>query len=344
MKNFSLREINYIETLYLYCNIDKLPTMLSEPIEAYYLKKIQLFKDNNYKFLGDGNGREWYQFKNYKIGIMDYQKSLNSNNYNLVIQFSYDFLISNYKIIDLCILGGTLKDYIISRVDVTKIFKNSIDYTTYLISSNYRTKTNYRGTIYLGKRENGNVFRLYNKTKELKDTKNYKKIEKLSEIFGDTDNLYTAELELRRKYLQTININTLEDISKLTALYNNIVGKIKFLKDTDKNKHYLLKNNTPRIKKNTYNLTEYVPFRREKKEKHAPSYRYLIDNIVRQIRSYNDKMDIEDDNTLEIVNEIIEGLDGYNGYDLEIIESKEQIEASFILEEGTTQKYKHTFS
>ncbi len=169
--------------------------------------------------------------------------------------------------------GTDRTKYHIKRIDITKIAKHDEDYTkNYGYLSPYRTQDIVNGTIYLGNRKNGNVFRMYDKTKELMtDTKDhpidYKKIELLSSYFGSIENLYTYELELHRSQLKgTLGIETLADLPKVYAANKNIVGKIRFYRDNDRNKRLIRNNHRDRV--SCRRLTDFVEYKRIAKKKY----------------------------------------------------------------------------
>ena len=320
------KELNYIETLYLYANLEEFLTYKSTAFDhllgdespdgsvvtpsviddIYNREKYSMMMDYLYDtllhsadYLGESHGRMWYKLPNYRLGIMDYSKAKNSNQFNVEIQYSQSHMFSlesNLKGLDLP-FGDELNKYHIRRVDISQIVKTPNDYLTnkkYI--SPYRvedriTKNGKVETVYLGHRKNGNVFRMYNKTVELMtDNKDhpidYNKIELFSKYFGDIEDLYTFELELHRKYIKkTFGIDTLEDLEKVYKVYNEIVGKIGIYDDSDKNRRLVKNNHRDRVSCSYF--TEYKEYKRTTQKRYKPSKYYAIDKAVNAVESYS---------------------------------------------------------
>lgn len=300
------KELNYIETLYLYANLENFINPTEHPdIDGYgaYILMMQYINDTLLHagtYLNESNGRSWYKFDNYRMGIMPYDKAKKSNQFNIEIQYEQHHMFTlNKELSDLDLpFGGTHDHYHIKRVDVCKIFKSPVDYTighNYL--SPYRNINGHNrkeNTVYLGNRRNGNVFRMYPKTIELKETENYKKIELLSSYFGDIEDLYTFELELHRSQLKgTLGIETLDDLEKVYQAHKNIVGKIRIYEDNDHNKRLVRTNHRSRIK--GYTITEYVEYERVLKKRYKPSKSYAMDRQTKTFNRYIESMGITDE-------------------------------------------------
>jgi len=327
------RELNYIETLYLQCNLEDFIVKRStrhdcllgeEKKNGEIITKSDLDllygKDrydhmlsyvydtllSNAQFLGDANGRMWYLLDNYRLGIMGYDKAKKSNQFNVVIQYEWERLYSlDEALIGLDLpFGEERNNYNFKRIDLCKIFKSKYDYLTNKgFISPYR-KINKQGTdkltetVYLGNRKNGNVYRMYNKSIELKkDTQDYpmdyKKIELLSKYFGDIENLYTFELELHRSYLkEQLEITTLDQLDQVYRAYHSIAGKIRIYEDTDQNKDYILGKHHDRIKANT--ITEYKEYKKVYRAKYKPSKQYAMDKQSKTFNRYIESMKITD--------------------------------------------------
>lgn len=291
-------EKNYVDTLHLYCNLedfidDKNQHETIKYFNMYkYIAGTMLITAEKQK---DADGREWYGFDNYRLGIMEYDKAKIANQFNCVILYSHSHIFplnKNLDGLDLPFDCSRLK-YHIKRIDLTKTAKLSTDYTiNHGYISPYRSvhplrPNRSKNTVYLGNRKNGNVFRMYPKTIELKEKKDYAKIALYTEYFGDIENLYSFELELRREYLRdTLGILTLADLSKVWEANKNIVGRIRFFKDTPKNRKLLEQNNHKRIK--ALRLTEYVDYERVEKKKYKTSYSWHINFLKKEIRRYLD--------------------------------------------------------
>jgi hypothetical protein len=364
-KIISEKTLNYIETLYLYanlqdfCNINAhtLPKevyitfMEDAPESTYgnfnsyteYLQMNQYLYDTllyNYDVLGYANGRQWYDIGYCRIGIMDYDLAEKTNQFNVEIQYTQAHLFSlgdELKGLKLP-LGGTFEQYHIKRIDVTQIVKTPHDYlTNHNFISPYRTidrheKSGKTETVYLGNRSSGNVFRMYNKTIELNvDTKvkpmDYNKIELFSSYFGDIENLYTFELELHRKYLKpTFGIDTLKDLKKVYQAQKDIVGKIRIYKDTDANKKLVKTNHRSRIK--TLGFMEYKELPRLKKKKYKLSKTYMINKAVTAFNRYEDAVSepLTLSEKLSIFDEIISKMSNHQDISIELLDSTATIE------------------
>jgi hypothetical protein len=323
------KELNYLETLCLYANLEEFITKDSHALDWLIGETNQktnklitivdienMYGEEKYKhmlgyiydtllinakeYLGDGNGRSWYEFDNYKLGIMEYDKANKANQFNVEIQYFQHHMFrldSNLKGLELP-FDGTHDQYHFKRIDICKMFKSPIDYTTghnYL--SSYRNVNGHNrkeNTVYLGNRRNGNVFRMYPKTIELKETENYKKMELLSSYFGDVEDLYTFELELHRSQLKgTLDIDTLDDLEKVYQAYKNIVGKIRIYKDTDHNKKLLKQGNRSRIK--GLMITDYVEYDRILKKRYKPSKDYAMSRQEKTFNRYIETMGIKEE-------------------------------------------------
>jgi hypothetical protein len=340
------KTLNYIETLYLYANLQDFLTHTStahdwllderkpngrfisqqDVQKIYDSEKYTLMMSYVYdtllhsaEHIGESNGRTWYKMANYRLGIMNFDLAKKSNQFNIEIQYEQSHLFSLGKELKGLELpfDGELKDYKIKRIDVTQIVKTPNDYlTNHGFISPYRTIAEFSNkgkteTIYLGNRKSGNVFRMYNKTIELKvDTKekpiNYKKIELFSKYFGDIESLYTFELEMHRKYLKpTFGIDTLEDLSKVYEAHKDIVGKIKIYEDNDHNKKLVAQNHRDRI--DTLCFVEYEELKRMEKKKYKTSKSYMIDKAVTAYNRYEQSCDtpISEQGRLSIISEIV---------------------------------------
>ena len=326
-KIISEKTLNYIETLYLYTNLETFITKNSHALDWLIgeqnqrTNKLITFKDvdkmyneekyhhmltylydtmlHSAEYLGEVKARSWYKFDNYRLGIMDFQTSKKSNQFNVEIQYTQSHMFSlgeKLKGLDLP-FNGELNQYHIRRIDISQIVKTPHDYLTnkkYI--SSYRvedriTKNGIVETVYLGHRKNGNVFRMYNKTIELlTDNKDHpidhKKIELFSKYFGDVENLYTFELELHRKYLKAnYGIETLKDLEKVYSVYSQIVGKIRIYEDNDQNRKHIKNKDHDRIKK-LMCFTDYKEFKRVNQKRYKPSKYYAIDKAVHAFEGY----------------------------------------------------------
>jgi hypothetical protein len=307
MNNFILteKELNYVETLYLSCNLEDFDYCFDQDVKFenpkyqfdFALSVLAEQELHSAEFLGVSGHREWYDLGLYRLGIMDYDQAKKSNQYNVTVQYNSETMfhvkpdLSNLPLP----FSGKPSQFKIKRIDITKIFKSPVDYTVdHGYISPYRKQANYYGTIYLGHRKNGNVFRMYSKTKELEENKDYKKIERFSQYFGDIKNLYTFELELHRVHMrERLGIDTLADIEKVHAAYRNIVGKIRIYEDNDLNKKMIASNNRSRVE--SVYITEFGEFDRiDLKKNVGRSEKFLIDRTLKQFDKYIEDMDFED--------------------------------------------------
>ena len=320
------QELNYIETLYLYCNLEDFTDTIKlvdigisslMPKSMLYSRFLDFSMDwifDNSEFLGTAKGRDWYKFKNFRMGIMSFDTAQKANQFNCVIQYEQAYLFTLDIDLKNIVLpfGSDFSKYHIKRIDITKVAKCNIDYTrNYGYISPYRRSDNVDGTVYLGHRKNGNVFRMYDKTKELKtNTKehpiNYKKIELFSRYFGDIEDLYTFELELSRAYLKnTLGIDTLSDLSKVFDAYYNIVGSIKFYKDNDRNKRLIKNNHRDRISCKV--LTDFIEYDRIEKKQYKPSFDYAVGSMISLADKYINASGLapNDRNYMTIINALL---------------------------------------
>ncbi len=357
-KIITQKELNYIETLYVYANLESF-------ISKKYISKDFLLSDisrkelddiygedkyrlmlgyvhdviiSNAEYLGCTRGRDWYKMDNYRIGIMGYWEAKKANQFNVEIQYTQKHLFNiepNLSGLDLP-FGGELDKYHVKRIDITQIVKTENDYLSdFNFISPYRsigrfTKGTKTETVYLGNRRNGNVFRMYDKTVELKtDNKehpiDYGKIELLGGYFGDIENLYTFELELHRKYIKpAFGIDTLEDLEKVYKAYHEIVGKIKIYKDNDENKKHVLLKNYERIKE-VFCFTEYREFKRlNSRQKKGYSEEYLVNKISKMIERYEDskKEPLMDSEKISLIDKIVSSVFVGNDVSIELYDSE----------------------
>ena len=319
-KIITQKEKNYIDTLELSTNLEDfikdtpclsinniaLDNYSIEGISAYRAMLSYLFDTMlcTTKKVSVAKGRTWYVLEKYTLGIMDYDKAKMTKQYNCVIEYNHSHIFPLNTNLDGLELpfGGTRSDYKIKRIDLTKTAKLETDYTiNHGYISPYRNPpllpNREKNTIYIGSRTNGNLFRMYPKTIELLEKKNYTKIALYSAHFGDIENLYSFELELRRDYLRdSLGIDTLAELPKVWKAHSNIVGKIRFFKDTPKNKKLLEQNHRDRIK--ALVLTDFVDYERVEKKRYEPSFKYAVDQIVKIADRYVETMNIEKNNDI----------------------------------------------
>jgi hypothetical protein len=325
------KQLNYIETLYLYANLEDfveyesnaLDWLLGEVnqhthkmigrkdiLNLYSSEKYSLMMDYIYdtmlhsaEFLGDSKGRAWYKFTNYRLGIMDYDTAKKSNQFNIEIQYTQAHMFTldpELKGLELP-FDGTIDQYYIKRIDVSQIVKTPIDYlTNYNYISPYRamdrfSKNGRTETVYLGHRKSGNVFRMYNKTIELNvDTKDHPIDFKKIELFAG----YFGDIE---------DLYTFE--LELHRKYFKSTFGIDTLADLDKvyKAHKEIVGKIRVYEDNDYNrkllmdnnrdridslfFVEYEEFKRVLKKKYKTSERYMVDKAVGAFNRYEDSLD-----------------------------------------------------
>jgi len=350
------KELNYVETLYLYANLNEFIDTKEYPeIDGYgaYVIMMKFLHDNllcHAELISSTKLRTVYKLPNYRLLISDYDLAKRSNTFNVEIQYTQAHMFDvrdDITMLDLP-FGGTHEQYHIKRVDVCKVAKHEEDYLSHKgFISTYKTidrkgsgtKTE---TVYLGNRKNGNVLRMYNKTIELlTDTPNhpisYHKISLFSSYFGDIENLYTYELELHRKVLKAnLGIDTLAQISKVKAVYNSVVGRVRIYDDNEHNRKLIKQKKRERIEAHT--ITTYRKYNRETVKKYTPSLEYLKRSINKQITNYmiSRKIPQTDTNRLRIYNYIMSDQMTDRGYDIVIT-----YESTQLTDELNEMKKKH---
>ena len=132
-KIITQKERNYIETLYLNFNIENASDNEIDHPSLNYFNVMSYLNDvmlPTAKYLADADGRSWYQFENYRIGIMSYDKAKKANQFNCVIQYEQAHLWTLDKYLNGLDLPFDVdkKHYHIKRIDVTKIAKHKENY------------------------------------------------------------------------------------------------------------------------------------------------------------------------------------------------------------------------
>jgi hypothetical protein len=307
MKGYSMeiiaynKQINYIDTLELYYNFVSYDEMIEE------VKKLEPLQE-----LGEAGGRAWFRFPNYRLGIaLDYGKTRRTNNYDIVIQYENHHLfylpLETLEGLELP-FSKNKSDYVYKRIDFAKIIQTPIDYTFgygFVTKSWRQHPFNFDrkgGTVYLGERKNGSVYRIYDKSRELGAKKDYKKSARLKDVFGTVLNLYTFEYELRRRYLYGWGIHTLEQHKELLELVNYLQSLIYLVEDNDRNKYL--------IEQNRYDELEkiYISDYRGKRIKKPPkrvlnrnSIELLCKSLVRKVDNFIDNTSLSGQDVFEEV-------------------------------------------
>lgn len=312
-------EKNYIDTLYLTCDLSDFHTSVTDcnasyrSLHEYYLSSMAIdpnflweyFPQKNLtdllKPIIDKNGYQWFKTPNYRLGLLIPEKYHNAKKLNwstVIIQYDHTHIFSlnlQLKGLDLPFTSDRSL-YKIKRIDVTKTIKHDVDLTK---NHGYLTRTHddpfnptrHINTVYLGNRSNGKVFRLYPKTVELLETKNSHKTELYAQFFGDIENLYTFELELNRKYLtKYLGISILSDLPKLIPASQNIISQIRIVENTPRNRYLHSQKHGNRIK--ALVLTDYVDYERPLRKTYIPSKTYAQQKMLTVQNNYFDSMNI----------------------------------------------------
>lgn len=279
----------HIDTLYLSYNCDFLA----------YKEALQIIAEKPLLYYRDG--RHYYDFGYARVGHLDWEICQRSNNYPFVIEYNFNYLYQT----DLIFCWQQIKlpfpndfrTYLVKRMDYNCTFQTR-DRTlleSLYVSPYFRKGSEFWGqnreveTIYLGMRKTGKTFRIYNKSKELEDKKNFIKCDMLRNVFGSTVNLYSLEVELLRKYIiSRTNIDgSLADFYEIIKLARTLLGSIKYCKNTPKN--------LALIKSKNYNKIDFkyidkylsnIEFAKVKK--YDKSKLNLLIAIDRMLEQYND--------------------------------------------------------
>ena len=324
------KELNYIETLYLYANLEDFidynstaldwlvgevnqrthkritkKDILNEYASEKYSYMLEYIYDtllHSAKFLGNKKARDWYELENYRLGIMSFDTAKKSNQFNVEIQYKQSHMFSlgeKLKGLELP-FGDELSKYHIRRIDISQIVKTENDYLTnkkYI--SSYRvedriTKNGIVETIYLGHRKNGNVFRMYNKSIELlTDTKDHPIDYKKIELFSR----YFGDV----KDLYTFELELHRKYLKANYGIDTLFDLEKVYKVyhevvgkigiyDDNDANKALVNNNHRDRLELVYFTEYREYKRLDKKRYKPSKYYAIDRAVQAISSYERSM------------------------------------------------------
>lgn len=282
----------HIDTLYLSYNCD---------FEAY-LEALDIIADKPLAYYRDG--RHFYDFGYARVGHLDWEICQKSNNYPFVVEYNFEYLyqtdlLSDWKQIELPFGDCFFEQYLIKRIDynitfqekdcelLQKIFVSPYFQKPWLsLDGSYNTET-----VNLGYRKTGKGFRLYNKTKELSDKKNFIKCDMLRNTFGSLDNLYSLEVEILRKYIlsRTDSKGRLCDFEAVVELAKHLLGSIKYCDWTEKNLKLMRSKNYNKI---TFDYIEKyvgdIEFKSVKKyQKSTDGLLKVVDNLISQFNAYD---------------------------------------------------------
>jgi len=288
-----MKKITLIDTLYAYSNLDN----ASSFYDNYVKTGLALL-------IGKSQGRTWYSIDGNRIGICSEEQSIKMNSYPFLIQYSKSNChVHNFNSYSPTISSNTFK---IQRIDTCIIFQKSDFTIPYEIISPFRSRSligsrNDIYTMYLGKRSNGKVLRIYNKSLELIDTSNYNQIDRLSTIFGTVDNLFTIELELRRSFIMAkfgdVTIDSLENLINYSL---SVISSVRFFPNTPSNLIKYHNNNYNKIE-DSFTLhssnVNYFCKHDDYKNKEA-SLHHLSKSINRKITNYIDSVQIKNNSDL----------------------------------------------
>ena len=251
-------------------------------------------------FLYYRDGRHWFDYGYCVVGILDWDVVLSSCNYPFTIEYKFEYLytadlVDNHKSIKLP-FNSSFDKYLIKRLDYNITFQSKSTIMDSLFVSQYFQKGNdwwgkgreYESR-YLGKRTTGKVFRIYNKTIELQDHKNFIKQDMIKKVFGSLNDLYTIEVELLRKYIigRTKTKGTLEDFEHVLDIAKTLLASVKYCDNTPSNISKLKNNNHKRIKYQTIlnyvGDVEFLPVLKYDKSRFN-----MLSKIETILNSYND--------------------------------------------------------
>ncbi|MCB5268138.1 MAG: replication initiation factor domain-containing protein [Candidatus Cloacimonetes bacterium] len=305
--------MKHLDTLYLYRECKQR--------ETYYVLLNDLILQDH-TVLGEASGRQWIDIGYCRIGVMEWEKSLRSNQYPFLIQYDWEYLYNatlnkDIDMIDFRLpLSGDRKDYKVARVDfaITRNDKKIlVDAITPFRSRAVFEKGGDVETVYFGKRSNGAVFRVYDKTKEMKVKESFLKMDYLGKYFGSIENLVVFEYEMQRKmFLKKIDNfqDNLDGLVQIYGLYQLLIGSIRFFENTDSNMNAYRNRNYDLIEY-SYSISEFsemldyyegVSIKKPAVNK-TPSFDYLVQSIQKKIFSYSQsRTDID---IYEIIDRIV---------------------------------------
>lgn len=285
------RKTLHIDTLYLSYNCDY----------SAYLEALEIIADKNLLFYRDG--RQFYDFGYCRVGVLDWDISLRSNNYPFAIEYNFEYLyqtdlLGDWKQIKLP-FESDLGNYLFKRLDYNITFQsedcdllNKVFVSPYFqkpwlsLDGQYNTET-----VNLGYRKTGKGFRFYNKTKELSDKKNFIKCDMLRNTFGSLDNLYTLEVEILRKYIisRTKSKGLLTEFPKIIDLAKHLLGSIKYCDWTEKNLKLMRSKNYNKIDftfiEEYVGDIEFLPVKRYTQS--TDNLLKVVDKLIAQFNSYD---------------------------------------------------------
>jgi len=237
----------YIDTLYLYLDVSR---------ETYNNKVLEIA--NKAKYLGVSGGYTYYQWGYIRIGVInDFENTIKANQYPFIIQFEHSYLFRNASEIEN--VSIPLFDDVnfykkVKRIDLTYTVKNGLKlYDRLLYIPVSRKSISYvSDTLYIGKRSAGEVLRIYDKSKELRENKNEIKIKGYKEVFGDIDNLVTYELEIHNKSIRMIKGFRFEYEFFKSFFFKRVKEIVYFVTNTDENRNKIVNKNYKRLKSRIY--------------------------------------------------------------------------------------------
>lgn len=290
----------HIDTLYLSYNCDF----------SAYLEALEIIAEKKHLYYRDG--RQFYDFGYARVGWLDWEICQKSKNYPFVIEYNFEYLYQNDLINNIDSISLPFHDdlsldrfqdianiYLIKRLDYNCTFhtmhKDILQ--SLFVSKHFKKGHDWWGTdrevetINLGMRRTGKTFRLYNKSKELSDKKNFIKSDMLKQVFGTKKNLYSLEVEVHRKYIisKLKNNGSLLYWHSVVDLCITLLGSVKYCKNTRKNLALIRSKNYDKIDFTyIHKFIGAIPeYKKAKKyEKSTQNLLIAIEGMLEQFNSY----------------------------------------------------------
>jgi hypothetical protein len=266
--------------------------------EAEHYRLLEQFFDSSLGSLGEAGGRQWLQLKHGRLGVMDYRKSLSSNQFDFLIQLDWA-LVSSLPMHDpVSALPEIFRVWQVVRIDITLVqTAQKMPIFEYAITPFRSGRVVFRGaedrveTVYYGKRSAGAVFRLYDKGLEMEQSQAWQKMD----FYGyDRDlGLTSAELEMRRKFLvRKLGRSDIRmsDWSEIYDLYLYMVSAIRFFDATPENLRAYHARNYDLVD-HAWVFSDFLDLENEYvspvvETRKTPSFSILRDRVEKMIRNF----------------------------------------------------------
>ena len=279
----------HIDTLYLSYDCDL----------SAYKNACEIIAEKTLLYYRDG--RQYYDFGYARVGWLDWDIAERSGNYPFVIEYNFNYLyqadlINKWEKIKLP-FSLNFNMYLVKRLDYNITFQSDRNIlNSIFVSPHFRKGSNWWGTnrdtetVNLGLRKTGKTFRIYNKTKELSDKKDFIKADMLRDKFGSLDNLYSLEVELLRKYIisRVDTLGSLSDFEEILDIARTLLSSIKFCESNDKNLALIKSKNYNKVIFETIDsFVGEIEFKEVKKYKKSKLNLVLaIDKMLQQYNEY----------------------------------------------------------